>query len=69
VFSARSAKQQLNSNRGTFSVQSVPRYYKQDSWSNELVVGHSPAHKNLSTEAEEIVGTRHQATNGEDTGD
>jgi hypothetical protein len=36
VFSAGSAKQQLNSNRGTvFSVRSV-RCYRQDKWSNGL---------------------------------
>jgi hypothetical protein len=33
VFSARFAKQQLNSNRGTaFSVPSVSECYKQDDW-------------------------------------
>jgi hypothetical protein len=69
VFSARSAKQ-LNSNRGTvFSVRSVPRRHKQDNWSNELVVGQSPAGKNVSTEADDIVRIRHQATTGEDTSD
>jgi hypothetical protein len=66
VFSARSAKQQLNSNRGNvFSVRSVPRCYKQDNWSNELVVGQSPAGKNVSTKAEDIVQVCHQATTGE----
>jgi hypothetical protein len=39
------------------------------SWSNELVVGQSPADKNLSTEAEDIVGIRHKATTGEHTAD
>jgi hypothetical protein len=68
VFPARSAKQQLNSNRGTmFSVRSMRRSYKQDKWSNELAVGKSPAGKNVSTEAEDIVGIRHQAATGEDT--
>jgi hypothetical protein len=52
-----------------FSVRSVPRCYKQDSWSNELVVRQSPAGKNVSTEAEDIVGIHHQATTGEDTAD
>jgi hypothetical protein len=33
---------------------------------NELVVGQSPASKNMNTEAEDIVGIRHQATTGED---
>jgi hypothetical protein len=37
-----------------------------DSWSDELIVRQSPAGKNVSTEAEEIVGIRHQATTGED---
>jgi hypothetical protein len=32
-------------------------------------VGRSPAAKNVSTEAEGIVGIRHQATTGEDTAD
>jgi hypothetical protein len=42
---------------------------KQDNWSNELLVGQSPAGKYASTEAENIVGIRHQATTGEDTAD
>jgi hypothetical protein len=72
VFSSRSAPdgcaRNSDSNRGTvFSVRPVPRCYKQDSWSNELVVGQSPAGKNVSTEAEGIVEIRHQATTGEDT--
>jgi hypothetical protein len=50
-----------------FSVRSIPRCYKQDSWSNELVVRQSPASKNVSTEADDIVGIHHQATTGEDT--
>jgi hypothetical protein len=59
-----------NSMRGImFSVRSVPRCYKQDRWSNELVVGRLPDCKNVSTEAEDIVGIRHQATTGEDTAD
>jgi hypothetical protein len=45
------------------------RCYKQDSWSNELVVGQSSACKNMSTEAEDFVGIHHQATTGEDTAD
>jgi hypothetical protein len=49
------------------SVLSMPRYFKQDNWSNELVVGQSPAGNNLSTEAEDIVGIHHQATTDEDT--
>jgi hypothetical protein len=44
--------------RTVFCVLSVPRYYKQDSWSNELVVTQPPAGKKLSTEAEDIVGIR-----------
>jgi hypothetical protein len=56
-----------NSNKGTvFSVRSVPRYYDQDSWSNELFVRQSPIDKNVSTETEDIVGIRHQTTTGED---
>jgi hypothetical protein len=39
------------------------------SWNNELVVGQSPAGKNVSTEAEGTVGICHQATTGEDTAD
>jgi hypothetical protein len=34
--------------------------------SNELVVRQSPARKNVSTEAEDIVGIRQKATTGED---
>jgi hypothetical protein len=34
---------------------------------NELVVGQSPVGKIASTETEDIVGIRHQATAGEDT--
>jgi hypothetical protein len=49
------------------SARFVPRCYKQDSWSNELIVGQSPAGKNVSTEAEDIVGIRQQATTGKDT--
>jgi hypothetical protein len=38
VFSARSSKQKLNSNKGAmFSVQSVPRCYKQDKSRVQLV--------------------------------
>jgi hypothetical protein len=70
VFSMRFAKQQLNSNRGTaFFVRSVPICYKQDNCSVELVAGESPASKNVCTEAEDIVGIRHQAKMGEDTAD
>jgi hypothetical protein len=50
-------------------VWSVPGCYKQESWSNELVVVQSPAVKNVSTEAEDIVEIRHQATTGEDAKD
>jgi hypothetical protein len=56
-----------NSNRGAvFSVLSRPRCYKQDCWRNYLVVRQSPASKNVSTEAEDIVAIRHQETTGED---
>jgi hypothetical protein len=55
-----------NSNRGmVFFVWSMLRCYKQDSWSNELIVRWSPAGKNMSMEAEDIVGIRHQAIAGE----
>jgi hypothetical protein len=70
VFYAKSAKQQLSSNRGTvFAMRSVPRCYKQDNWCNEFVVGQSPAGKNVSMEIEDIVGIRHQTMTGEDTAD
>jgi hypothetical protein len=49
-----------------FSVRSVLRYYQQDSWSNELVVRQSPDGTKVSTEAEDIVDIRHQATTSED---
>jgi hypothetical protein len=41
-----------------FSMRSVPRCYKQESWSNDLVERESPASKNMSTEAEDTVGIR-----------
>jgi hypothetical protein len=73
------ARQWLSNNRGMFfSVQfakqqrnsrSVLRCYKQDIWSNELVVEQSSASKNMSTEAENTVGICHQATIGENTAD
>jgi hypothetical protein len=56
-----------NSNRGTkFSPWSLLRCYKQDNWSNELVVRQSSAVKNVSMEAEDTAGICHQATTGED---
>jgi hypothetical protein len=66
MFSARSARQQQNSERGMmFSVRSVSRCYKQYNWNSELIVGQSPAGKNLSMEAKDIVGIRHKARTGE----
>jgi hypothetical protein len=54
------ARQKLETKtRMVSSVQSVPRCYKHDSWNNDLVEGQSPAGKNMSTEAEDIVGIRH----------
>jgi hypothetical protein len=50
-----------------FSVHSVPIYYKQDSWNNELVVRQPTACKNVSTEAEAIVARRYEEMIGEDT--
>jgi hypothetical protein len=47
----------------------MPGCYKQDSWSNKLVVGESPTGKNMSTEAEDIVVICHWAMTGEDTAD
>jgi hypothetical protein len=47
----------------------VPRCYKKDSWSNDLIVSQSSAGKNVTTVAENIVEIRHQATTGEDTED
>jgi hypothetical protein len=59
-----------NSNRGMVSsVPSMPRCYKQDSWSNEFAVRQSPASKNVNMEAEDDVGIHHQSTTGEDTAD
>jgi hypothetical protein len=52
-----------------FSVSSVLRCYKQDTWNNELVVRQSPAGKDVSMEAEDIVGICYQGTTGEDTAD
>jgi hypothetical protein len=39
---------------------------KVDSWSNELVVRHLPNGKNVTTEAENIVRFRYQATTSKD---
>jgi hypothetical protein len=70
VLSAQSAKQQLKINRGTvFSLRWLPRCYKQDNWSNELVVGQPPVGKNVSMAAEDIFGFHHQATADEETAD
>jgi hypothetical protein len=60
----------VNSNIGMgFSVQSVPKYYKQDSRINNLVVRQSSAGRKVSTEGEYIVEILHQATTSEDTAD
>jgi pyrimidine operon attenuation protein/uracil phosphoribosyltransferase len=40
-----------------------------DRWNNELVVRQSPAGKKVSTEAEDTVRIRHQATTGEGKAD
>jgi hypothetical protein len=37
-----------------------------EQWRNELVGGKQPASKNVTTEAEDIVGFHHQATTGKD---
>jgi hypothetical protein len=51
-------------------VRSVPWCYKQDKWRiNNLLMGQSPAGKNVSLEAEDIVEIRRQATTGKDTAD
>jgi hypothetical protein len=49
-----------------FSVRSMPRCYKQDSWSNKLAARQSPSGKNVSMEAVDIVGVCHQTVTGED---
>jgi hypothetical protein len=51
------------------SVLPEPRCYIQDSWSYELVVEQSPAGKNMSMEAENIVEICQQATTIEHTAD
>jgi hypothetical protein len=54
-------------NRGmVFSIRSMPKCFKQDNWSSELVVGQLPASKNVTMEAEDTVEIHHQATTGED---
>jgi hypothetical protein len=59
-----------SNNKGkVFYVRSVSRCYKQDNWSNELVLGQSLDGKHVSKEAEDIVWVRHQATAGKDTAD
>jgi hypothetical protein len=52
-----------------FSVRSVPRCYKQDSWRNDLVERQSPPDKNMSSEAEDGVGILQEATTGAYTAD
>jgi hypothetical protein len=52
-----------------FSVQSMQRCYKQDNSRVWLVIRQSPAGKNVSAKAEDIVGIRRQSTTGEDTTD
>jgi hypothetical protein len=47
-------------------VQWLPAW-ESGKWSNELVVGQSPAGKKVSTEAEDIVGISRQATTDEDS--
>jgi hypothetical protein len=47
--------------------QFTGRDWKVDSWNNELAVRQSPVCKNVNTEAEDIEGTRRQATTGEHT--
>jgi hypothetical protein len=62
-----SAPQQLETAiEEVFSVRSMLRRYKHDSWSNQLVVRQSPASKNMSTEAEDICGICQQAMTGVD---
>jgi hypothetical protein len=58
VFSVLSSNQQLNGNRR-----------KQDNWTNDLIVGQSPAGKKVSRLAEDIVEIRHQTTTDEGTAD
>jgi hypothetical protein len=70
VISAPSAKQNLNRNKEmVFSVRSMLRCYKQDSWNNELVVGQLPTGKNVNREAEDTVGsvTRQQLVKTQQT--
>jgi hypothetical protein len=40
-----------------------------DSFSNKVVVGQSPAGKNVSMKAEDIVGICHQVMTNEETAD
>jgi hypothetical protein len=64
------ARQQPANNRGmVLSVRSMLISYKQGNWNNWLLVGQLPAGKNVSMEAEDIVGIHHQAMTGEDTAD
>jgi hypothetical protein len=48
-------------------MRSLQICYKLNSWGNQLVVRRSPAGKNMSMKAQNIVGIRHQETTGEDT--
>jgi hypothetical protein len=52
-----------------FTVRTVPRGYKQESWRNEFLVRQLPFVKNVGMEAKDIVGIRHQATADEDIAD
>jgi hypothetical protein len=53
--------------RMVFSVRFLPRCYKQDKWSNELVVRQSLTGKNVNREAEDIDGIRDHVPTDEDT--
>jgi hypothetical protein len=54
------------SKRGLYGYITLTLTLRVDSWSNESVVRQPPAGKNVSTEAEDIVGICQQATNAED---
>jgi hypothetical protein len=59
VFSMRPVPRLYNEDTSRVDSQSVTHELRVDSWSNELVLRHSPAGKDVSTEAEDIVVIRY----------
>jgi hypothetical protein len=59
----------MQQRNGFFYVVHPEMLYAVTCWSNELAVRQLPAGKNVTMEAEDVVGIRHQTMTGEDTAD